>query len=155
MRGPPKMNFDWRSGWLASKAALAANGICAGRNRQHGMLQCLRSTSPPKRMPQIQLRITNSLKSYVPFAFSNFCANWQNVVLAGAVSILKYNRRHCQKDTLRHYVCSVDRECSAISSLMKPSIISRYTARFRMKCNTYGPKGPEVINGQVLQSVEC
>ena len=28
-------------------------------------------------------------------------------------------------------------------------------ARSRMKCNTYGPKGPEVMNGQALQSVEC
>jgi len=28
-------------------------------------------------------------------------------------------------------------------------------ARSRMNCNTYGPKWPEVINGQVLQSVEC
>ncbi len=29
------------------------------------------------------------------------------------------------------------------------------SARSRMKCNTYGPKGPEVINEQVLQAVEC
>ncbi|WP_427934184.1 hypothetical protein [Acidithiobacillus sp.] len=28
-------------------------------------------------------------------------------------------------------------------------------ARSRMNCNTYGPKGPEVINEQALQSVEC
>jgi len=29
-----------------------------------------------------------------------------------------------------------------------------WLARSRTKCNTYGPKGPEVMNGQALQSVE-